>query len=66
MVTCTFEINVKKANRTPEEAGIRLLHIPKKPQWSPIYTISFKDRPASWADYIKEEFSEDINELIND
>ena len=62
LVACTFEVNVKKADRTPEEAGLKLIHVPKKPQWSPIYAISLKKRPKCWENYIKEENMENIEQ----
>jgi len=70
LVTCSLEANAKKANRTPAEAGMRLLHPPKKPKWSPIYAISLKRRPKSWAKFIKQENLEAIEdyeaEILND
>ena len=37
LVVCSKEINRKKANRTPEEAGLRLLKPPSKPSSQVIY-----------------------------
>jgi len=60
LVTCSLEANTRKANRTPKEAGMRLLHSPKKPRWSPIYAISLKRRPKSWGKFLKQEHLEAI------
>jgi len=62
IVACSFEANTKKANQTPQQAGMMLLRTPKKPQWSPIYTITLKSRPKSWEKFIK---SEDMEEIKN-
>jgi len=35
LVVACHKANVKKGNRTPEEAGMRLRREPKKPQWTP-------------------------------
>jgi len=70
LVTCSLEANTKKANRTPAEAGMKLLHTPRKPMWSPIYAISLTRRPKSWEKFIKQEHLEAIKayeaEVIND
>lgn len=55
LVICSFEVNIKKANRTPEEAGLKLLKIPKKPQWSPVYEMIHKSRSKYWGKFIKDE-----------
>lgn len=41
LVTCCPHINKKKANRTPQEAGLRLLSVPKKPKWSPLFSALY-------------------------
>lgn len=33
--------NTKKANRTPQEAGIRLIRKPKRPKWRPFIQVNF-------------------------
>lgn len=50
VVTCCENINRKKGNRTPEEAGLKLLSNPRKPQWTPLFSAaqSFKHHPESW------------------
>lgn len=55
LVICSLEINVRKANRTPEEAGLKLLKAPKKPQWSPVYEMIHKSRSKHWDKFIKDD-----------
>ncbi len=53
IVTACFRCNVKKANRTPEEAGMKLLRKPKKPDWDirMILRLTNND-PKVWMDYL--------------
>jgi 5-methylcytosine-specific restriction endonuclease McrA len=46
--------NAKKANRTPEQAGMRLRKRPSRPEWRPFYAAQ-GDRIASWARFLDEE-----------
>lgn len=46
--------NSKKANRTPKEAGLRLLKQPVRPDWLPIFHMAFQPIdtiPDEWRDY---------------
>lgn len=56
LVMCTKEINAKKADRTPEEANLRLLKKPEKPRWSPVYArfakLATTNVPTSWYKFI--------------
>lgn len=53
IVTACFPCNQKKANRTPREAGMKLLREPEKPQWTPAMTIRLKDSdPRCWRDFL--------------
>jgi 5-methylcytosine-specific restriction endonuclease McrA len=47
--------NTRKANKSPKEAGLRLMRPPKKPSWSPLAESLPAARPASWARFIREE-----------
>lgn len=55
IVTCCIPCNRKKGNRTPEEAGMKLLKAPKAPSGFP-HKIRFhfqqRQAPESWRDYI--------------
>ncbi len=42
-VVCScFECNKKKGGRTPEQAGMKLIKRPKKPEWTPYAAFNFK------------------------
>ena len=61
LVMCCKEVNAKKANRTPEEAGLHLLKKPEKPIWSPIYArfarLAAHNVPQSWMKFIETEIN---------
>jgi len=49
--------NRRKADRTPEQAGMKLLKAPRRPEWNPIYSrfarLSARSSvPASWKKFI--------------
>ena len=52
-MTACRPCNLKKRNRTPEQAGMRLLRKPVRPTALPIEPMSFGGReiPAEWRDY---------------
>jgi hypothetical protein len=60
--------NLKKGNKTPEEAGMKLRRLkylpngevkvvfyerPKKPTWNPLYGLRRKSFPKSWAAFLR-------------
>ncbi len=53
IVTACRPCNLKKRNRTPEQAGMRLLRPPARPTSLPIEPMSFGGReiPVEWRDY---------------
>lgn len=53
IVTCCVDDNAKKGNRTPVEAGMKLLRQPKKPRWLPVVTVdaSRTSVPPEWEPY---------------
>lgn len=53
IVTCCVGCNSSKANRTPDEAGMKLLRAPKKPRWLPAVTVEMDRRrvPEEWQPY---------------
>ena len=53
LVVSSKEINRKKGNRTPEEAGLKLLKKPKKPDSQSILFDPRKKIPDSWRKFIK-------------
>ena len=45
--------NSRKGNRTPHEAGLKLLHKPKRPKWRPMLHLQFsKARDESWKHFV--------------
>lgn len=53
MVVCTKEINRIKADRTPEQAGLKLIRKPKKPDTDRMLIDPKIKVPESWAKFIK-------------
>jgi 5-methylcytosine-specific restriction endonuclease McrA len=53
VVICSFEANVKKGGRTPEEAGLTLKTVPRKPSWSLMFAKYVTRIPKSWEKFIK-------------
>jgi 5-methylcytosine-specific restriction endonuclease McrA len=54
IVTACEACNRKKANRTPEQAGMRLLAQPTQPTAIPtlVITVSKESMPDAWRDYL--------------
>lgn len=54
IATCCRDCNSKKRDRTPEEAGMRLLNKPERPKWLPSVTIRLSKQPVpgQWNDYL--------------
>jgi 5-methylcytosine-specific restriction endonuclease McrA len=57
IVTSCGPCNHEKANRTPEEAGMKLLKRPKKPRWMPAVIAraleSGEPVPAQWEQWVQ-------------
>jgi 5-methylcytosine-specific restriction endonuclease McrA len=53
MVVCSKSINRKKGDKTPEEAGLKLIKKPKKPTESNILIDPRVKMPDSWKKFIK-------------
>jgi 5-methylcytosine-specific restriction endonuclease McrA len=53
IVTCCMPCNKFKGDRTPIEAGMKLLKVPRKPGYLPSITVKMDSRnlPAEWAPY---------------
>lgn len=53
-VVCScIPCNSRKANRTPEQAGIQLIRRPKKPRWRPFLEIQFsKSHDHAWRHFL--------------
>lgn len=54
IVTCCVTCNRRKGGRTPEQAGMRLIRHPRRPEKAPALriTIGLRNAPESWRDYI--------------
>ena len=54
IVTCCVSCNRRKGGRTPEEARMRLIRHPRRPDSAPAIriTIGLRDAPDSWRDYL--------------
>ena len=53
IVTCCIGCNRRKGGRTPAEAGMHLIRVPKRPERAPAIriTVGLKNAPDSWRDY---------------
>ena len=52
-VLACVNCNSRKANRTPQESGLRLMRQPRKPTWSPLLETLPQARPDSWKAFLK-------------
>jgi 5-methylcytosine-specific restriction endonuclease McrA len=54
IVTCCVGCNRRKGGRTPEEARMRLVKPPRRPDSAPAIriTIGLRNAPDSWRDYL--------------
>jgi 5-methylcytosine-specific restriction endonuclease McrA len=54
IVSACYACNRRKANRTPAEAGMKLLSVPARPTWMPSVAIRVSTRsvPDAWRDYV--------------
>ena len=53
IVTCCIPCNSKKANKTPQEANMRVKKQPTRPDWVPIFAIALSKKtiPDSWKEF---------------
>ena len=54
IVAACIRCNQRKGNRTPEEAGLPLLKVPRVPHWIPgmVHSIKTKSAPELWGPYL--------------
>jgi len=53
IVTSCFPCNDRKSNRTPQEAGMRLIHAPVRPKSLPLTMLRIEGEiPDRWASYL--------------
>jgi 5-methylcytosine-specific restriction endonuclease McrA len=55
-VLACMECNRRKANRLPEEAGLKLLKKPHKPRWSPLIEIPVARVRQSWERFVSDRY----------
>lgn len=55
-VIACLACNVRKGNRTLEEAGMRLISTPKKPDWKPYLELTLGYRRKSWEKFISDRY----------
>ena len=52
VVTACVDCNSKKADRTVEQAGLRLRRAPRRPEWVPLLLVQLgEDAPTAWRTY---------------
>ena len=54
-VLACLECNKRKADRTPQQAGMRLKHKPVQPKWNPLYALH-DVRIESWSKFVSEAY----------
>ena len=54
IVAACIRCNQRKGDRTPDEAGLKLLNHPRVPQWLPgmFHSVKTKSAPELWAPYL--------------
>ncbi len=54
IVTCCVACNRRKGGRTPAEAGMHLVRVPRRPDTAPSLriTVGLRSTPESWRDYL--------------
>lgn len=57
-VLACVECNKRKANRTPDEAGMKMRKAPKKPSWKTLAQVNPKDRKESWDQFLSRAYWE--------
>lgn len=50
--------NSRKANRTPDEAGMKARKVPKKPSWKTLAQVHPKNRKESWENFLSRAYWE--------
>ncbi len=54
IITACVDCNSRKAGRTPQQAGMKLLKRPKQPVWAQCVTVTvgLRKTPDNWASYL--------------
>ncbi len=57
-VLACIECNKRKADRTPEEARLKLRKVPKKPSWKALAQVTLRERRESWEAFLSRTYWE--------
>jgi len=57
-VLACLECNARKANRTPEQAGLKLRKAPRKPSWKLLTQAAPRERRESWDRFLSRAYWE--------
>ncbi len=57
-VLACVECNKRKADRTPEQAGMKLRSVPKKPSWKTLAHVPPRERRESWEQFLSRAYWE--------
>jgi 5-methylcytosine-specific restriction endonuclease McrA len=57
-VLACVECNKRKANRTPDEAGMKMRKQPKKPSWKTLAHVNPRERKESWDNFLSRVYWE--------
>lgn len=52
VICCCVPCNSRKGGRTPSEAGMKLLSIPRKPNWTPFANPHLGSRHSDWLPFL--------------
>lgn len=55
-VLACMDCNRRKRDRTPEEAGLKLLKKPEKPRWSPVLEVPVARVRQSWERFVSDAY----------
>jgi 5-methylcytosine-specific restriction endonuclease McrA len=57
-VLACVECNKRKADRTPEQAGLKLRTVPRKPSWRTLSHVAPRERRESWEQFLSRAYWE--------
>jgi len=57
-VLACVECNKRKADRTPEQAGMKLRTVPRKPSWKTLAHVPPRERRESWEQFLSRAYWE--------
>lgn len=52
VVICEESVNTKKADKTLDESGLKLLNNPVQPKWNPLFSVSDSKKMESWKKFL--------------